>query len=41
MIVHPTQQIDQLLKALQRFKTNADLVGNPQSPGNPQAAVRA
>ncbi len=29
----PPQQVEQLLKALERFKTNADLVGNPQSPG--------
>jgi len=28
----PAQQIEQLLKALERFKTNADIVGNPQSP---------
>jgi transcription termination factor Rho len=28
----PPQQIEQLLKALERFKTNADLVGSPQSP---------
>jgi len=28
----PVQQIEQLLKALERFKTNDDLVGNPQSP---------
>src|SRR5690606_16882703 len=26
----PPQQMEQLLKALERFKTNADLVGNPQ-----------
>ncbi len=32
--MNPVQQIEQLLKALERFKTNADLVGNPQSPGN-------
>jgi len=36
----PVQQVDQLLKALKRFESNADLVGNPQSPGNPQAAAR-
>jgi transcription termination factor Rho len=30
----PPVQIEQLLKALERFKTNTDLVGNPQSPGN-------
>ncbi|MCC5829448.1 MAG: transcription termination factor Rho [Phycisphaeraceae bacterium] len=28
----PPQQVEQLLKALERFKTNADLIGNPQSP---------
>ncbi|MCC6679565.1 MAG: transcription termination factor Rho [Phycisphaeraceae bacterium] len=36
--MQPTQQMEQLLKALERFKTNADLVGNPQSSENPQAA---
>ena len=36
----PVQQIEQLLRALERFKTNAELVGNPQSPGSAQAAVR-
>jgi transcription termination factor Rho len=36
----PVQQIEQLLKALERFKTNTDLVGNPQSPGSAQAGVR-
>ncbi|MEE9212148.1 MAG: transcription termination factor Rho [Phycisphaeraceae bacterium] len=40
MNMKPTVQMEQLLKALERFKTNTDLVGNPQSPGNPQAAVR-
>ena len=30
--MQPIVQIEQLLKALERFKTNADLVGNPQSP---------
>lgn len=30
----PPMQIEQLLKALERFKTNADLVGGPQSPAN-------
>lgn len=30
----PPQQIEQLLKALERFKTNADLVGSPNSPAN-------
>jgi len=38
--MQPTQQIDQLLKALQRFPTNGDLVGNPQSPGSAQATAR-
>ncbi len=28
----PPMQIEQLLKALERFETNADLVGGPQSP---------
>ena len=37
----PDTQMDQLLKALERFPTNADLVGNPQSPGNAQAGVGA
>ncbi len=36
----PPMQVEQLLKALERFKTNLELVGNPQSPGNPQSAVR-
>lgn len=39
--MQPASQVEQLLKALERFKTNADLVGNPQSPANPQATVRA
>ncbi len=30
--MQPVQQVEQLLKALERFKTNAELVGNPQSP---------
>ena len=38
--MQPVQQIDQLLRALKRFETNAELVGNPQSPGNPNAASR-
>jgi transcription termination factor Rho len=38
--MNPVQQIDQLLRALKRFDTNAELVGNPQSPGNPGAAAR-
>jgi len=28
----PPMQVEQLLKALERFETNADLVGSPQSP---------
>jgi transcription termination factor Rho len=36
----PPNQIEQLLKALERFPTNADLVGSPQSPGSAQAGVR-
>ena len=36
----PVMQIQQLLKALDRFKTNTELVGNPQSPGSTQAAAR-
>ncbi len=28
----PPMQVEQLLKAMERFKTNADLVGSPQSP---------
>jgi len=32
--MNPVQQIEQLLSAVKRFETNADLVGNPQSPGN-------
>jgi len=34
MNMPPPMQIEQLIKALDRFKTNADLVGNPQSPGS-------
>ena len=37
----PDQQMDQLLRAMNRFPTNADLVGNPQSPGNPRSRVPA
>ncbi len=33
----PPQQVEQLLKALERFKTNAEIVGNPQSPGAAQS----
>jgi len=32
--MQPPQQVEQLLRALDRFKTNADLVGAPQSPAN-------
>ncbi len=32
LAMQPPVQIEQLLKALERFKTNAELVGNPQSP---------
>ena len=38
--MQPVMQIEQLLKALERFKTNGDLVGNPQSSTSPQAAAR-
>jgi len=37
----PHVQMEQLLKAMERFPTNADLAGNPQSPANPQTAVTA
>ncbi|WP_432797414.1 transcription termination factor Rho [Poriferisphaera sp. WC338] len=37
----PVQQVEQLLKAMERFPTNGDLVGNPQSPASNQAAARA
>ena len=37
----PDQQMEQLLKAMERFPTNADIVGNPQSPGNPKSRVPA
>ena len=30
--MNPVMQVEQLLKALDRFETNADLVGSPQSP---------
>ncbi len=36
----PEVQMEQLLKAMDRFPTNADLVGNPQSPASAQAAAR-
>ncbi len=32
--MQPVMQVEQLLKALDRFKTNAELVGAPQSPAN-------
>ena len=35
--MQPAVQMQQLLKALERFETNADLVGHPQSPGNTDA----
>ena len=38
--MQPVMQIQQLLKALERFKTNNDLVGSPQSPGSAQSAAR-
>ena len=38
--MQPAVQMEQLLKALERFPTNIDLVGNPQSPGSAQAAAR-
>lgn len=38
--MQPAMQVDQLLKALERFKTNAELVGSPQSPGSTQATAR-
>ncbi len=36
----PVQQMEQLLKALERFKTNSELVGCPQSPGSAHATAR-
>jgi transcription termination factor Rho len=38
--MQPPQQVEQLLKALDRFKTNAELVGSPQSPASAQSTVR-
>jgi transcription termination factor Rho len=38
--MQPDVQMEQLLRAVDRFKTNAELVGSPQSPGNPAASVR-
>jgi transcription termination factor Rho len=32
--MQPVMQVEQLLKALDRFKTNSELVGAPQSPAN-------
>ena len=34
MNMNPAMQIEQLLRALERFKTNSELVGAPQSPAN-------
>jgi transcription termination factor Rho len=34
--MQPATQMEQLLKAVERFKTNDELIGNPQSPGNTQ-----
>ena len=39
--MQPVMQVEQLLRALERFSTNAELVGNPQSPGNPRASAAA
>ncbi len=38
--MQPPVQVEQLLRAMERFKTNEDLVGNPQSPGSEAAAAR-
>ncbi|MFA9477091.1 transcription termination factor Rho [Phycisphaerales bacterium AB-hyl4] len=38
--MQPVMQVEQLLKALERFKTNEELVGSPQSPGSRQATAR-
>ncbi|MEX0886993.1 MAG: transcription termination factor Rho [Phycisphaeraceae bacterium] len=40
MNMQPGMQVEQLLKALERFKTNAELIGSPQSPGSRQAAAK-
>ncbi len=40
MNMPPEMQVESLLKAMNRFETNADLVGNPQSPASAQAAAR-
>jgi transcription termination factor Rho len=39
--MNPVQQVEQLLRALARFESNDDLIGNPQSPGNPQSSASA
>jgi len=36
--MQPPVQVEQLLRAMERFKTNIELVGNPQSPGSTAAA---
>ena len=38
--MQPVMQVEQLLRALERFPTNADLVGNPPSPARPHSAAR-
>ena len=38
--MQPVQQVQQLLKALERFKTNDELIGSPQSPGSTEATAR-
>ncbi|MEX2388352.1 MAG: transcription termination factor Rho, partial [Phycisphaeraceae bacterium] len=38
--MQPVMQVEQLLKALERFKTNEELIGSPQSPGSRQATAR-
>jgi len=35
--MNPVMQVEQLLKALNRFETNAELVGSPQSPAQDDA----
>ncbi|MFN3165835.1 MAG: transcription termination factor Rho [Phycisphaeraceae bacterium] len=35
--MNPVMQVEQLLKALDRFETNAELVGSPQSPAQDDA----
>ncbi len=35
--MQPVMQVEQLLKAVERFKTNAELVGQPDSPAAPRA----